>query len=184
MQYLHLQILYLQIRKGKGQSAEYAANDLNGGAENECDRRPGKAGGGGPGWRSTPRNATALDRPPPRLGTIYSRESPGRNSHENPGRDRGCHQREQSVGFEQDYMGRGPKDIHAHLLGDPIRDGLGDLHGARIARAVARQLRAHSRDRTWLSRSRSFRSKSRIFLPRPAPRGSFRSSAGMSVPPC
>jgi uncharacterized protein YbcI len=22
--------------------------------------------------------------------------------------------------FEQDYMGRGPKDIHAHLIGDLI----------------------------------------------------------------
>ena len=31
MQDLHLQILYLQIRKGKGQSAKDAAKDLNGG---------------------------------------------------------------------------------------------------------------------------------------------------------
>lgn len=31
MQYLHLQILYLPIQKGKGQSAKYAAKHLNGG---------------------------------------------------------------------------------------------------------------------------------------------------------
>jgi len=26
--------------------------------------------------------------------------------------------------FEQDYMGRGPKDIHAHLIGDLLVDRL------------------------------------------------------------
>ena len=51
------------------------------------------------------------------LFTIYYHENSARDSPETHGEIESavC----QGVArFEQDYMGRGPKDIHAHLLGD------------------------------------------------------------------
>src|SRR3989440_11858860 len=44
-------------------------------------------------WLQGPRHKRSLTAPPPAIGEGMAR-------------------------FEQEYMGRGPKDIHAHLIGD------------------------------------------------------------------
>jgi hypothetical protein len=66
------------------------------------------------GLPGTPDVPQPVTRP---LAIIYLDENQGRNSPENSGRDRIGHLRSR---FEQDYMSRGPKDIHAHLLGDVL----------------------------------------------------------------
>ena len=56
--------------------------------------------------------------------------------------------------FEQDYMGRGPKDIHAHLLGDLLvvrlmgvltaaEQHLAQSHSAEKGGNLLKQVRTH-----------------------------------------